>query len=237
MVEGNYVLGSLPATVRTILENDLVDVQLSKSQPIYAPGEVIGELYFPTTALISAVVTMGSGKMVEAAILGNREVAGIQAFLGVRELSQTRTFVQMSGHAFRLGIEFARKMFDSNAEFRGTMLRGVQALLAQVSQNAACNRLHPVERRFARWLLDVRDRVGTDRFMLTQELAGEMLGVRRVTITEVENTFAERGWIANTRGSVEILDASGLLENACECHAVLVQEYERLFPAIRMRNE
>jgi CRP-like cAMP-binding protein len=231
MGHGNHVLDSISPHARELLRGDLVEVQLQKGDSIYAPGEIVREIYFPTTSLISVVATMGSGKSVEAAIVGKREVAGLQAFLGRRELAQTRTFVQIAGAAFRVVVEPLRRLFDENQELRDTLLRSVQTMFAQVSRNAACNRLHALDRRFARWLLDLRDRLGRDYFALTQELAGEMLGVRRVTITEVESAFARRGWIVNRRGSVEILDAHALLESACECHTVLLQEFARLFPS------
>jgi CRP-like cAMP-binding protein len=206
-------------------------VSLPRGQVLHHPGNVIEHLYFPLTCLVSITVTMQEGKTAETGVVGNREVVGINAFMGGSETTQTRYVVQVEGSAFRMEARPLLKAFDTNKAVRKVLLKYTQAMIAQVSQNAACNRLHNVDQRYARWLLEVRDRIESEDLRLTQEFVGEMLGVRRATVTETAAKLEEQGLISVRRGLARIRDSEGLERVACECYRVVKEEYDRLLAA------
>lgn len=120
------------------------------------------------------------------------------------------------------------KEFDRNKDLRDVMLRYTQAFIAQLSQTTACNSLHKIDQRLARWLLEVHERVEGDELVLTQEFIADMLGVRRAGVTQIAQKFQENGLIRYNRGHIHVLNRSGLEACACECFHTLQQEYDRL---------
>jgi CRP-like cAMP-binding protein len=224
----NLLLDRLPKEVFDRIENQLTPVSLVRSQIIHRPGDKIQHLYFPTTCMISVTITMNDGRTVEAGAIGSREVAGINAFMGGREVTQTEYIVQLPGDAIKIGIEPMKAEFDRNTEMRDLMLKYTQAFIAQISQNVACNRLHGINQRFARWLLEVRDRVQSDEFPLTHEFIAEMLGVRRAGVSEASAKLTTMGLIDQKRGKIRIKDLPQLLKISCECYGALKEEYDRL---------
>lgn len=224
----NLLLASLPRDVYARIEPDLKMVSLAHGEVLHRPGEEIHDIYFPTTCMISITVTMGGGQTVETGAIGRREVVGINAFMGGRETTQTEYIVQIPGDAIRIAADPLKEEFDRSKEMRDVMLKYTQAMIAQISQNVACNRLHSMEERCARWLLEVRERIESDEFPLTQEFIAEMLGVRRAGVTEAAGKLKERGLIDYTRGQIHVIDAQGLKAVSCECYMVLKEEYDRL---------
>jgi hypothetical protein len=178
--------------------------------------------------MISVTITMKDGRTVEAGAIGSREVSGINTFMGGRETTQTEYIVQLPGKALTISAEQMKKEFDRNTEMRDALLRYTQAFVAHITQNVGCNRLHGNQQRFARWLLEVRDRVQSNNFPLTQEFISQMLGVRRASVTDAAVQFKEKGLIRYGRGRIEVTNLSGLEETSCECYATLKQEYDRL---------
>jgi CRP-like cAMP-binding protein len=231
----NLLLACLPRDVYARIEPDLKPVSLSHGKVLHRPGEEISELYFPTTCMISITITMGGGQTVEAGAIGNREVVGINAFMGGRETTQTEYIVQIPGDAMRIDAAPLKEEFNRNTEMRDVMLKYTQAMIAQISQNVGCNRIHGLDERCARWLLEVRERTGSDEFPLTQEFISEMLGVRRAGVTEAAGRLKERGLIDYGRGHIQIIDAQGLEAASCECYQVLKDEYDRLL-GVRLLN-
>ncbi|HKG21991.1 MAG TPA: helix-turn-helix domain-containing protein, partial [Blastocatellia bacterium] len=146
---------------------------------------------------------------------------------GGRETTQTEYVMQIPGDTIRVGADPLREEFDRNKEMRDVMLKYSQAYIAQLSQNAACNRLHQTKQRFARWLLEARDRIESDELQLTQEFISEMLGVHRPAITALAGEFQEIGIITTNRGLTNIIDGRRLESMSCECYAVLKEEYNR----------
>lgn len=228
MTVKNLLLASLPRDVYRRIEPDLKLLSLAHGQVLHTPGEDIHDLYFPTTCMISITITMGEGQTIEAGAIGRREVVGINAFMGGRETTQTEYVVQIPGDALRIAATPLKEEFNRNTEMRDVMLKYTQAMIAQISQNVGCNRIHTVDERCARWLLEVRERVESDEFPLTQELIAEMLGVRRSGVTESAGRLKERGLIDYTRGHINIIDVQGLGAASCECYMVLKEEYDRL---------
>jgi CRP-like cAMP-binding protein len=178
--------------------------------------------------MISITVTMRQGKTAETGVIGNREVAGINAFMGGRETTQTEYETQIPGTAVRVPAAELKREFDQNSAVRVVLLKYTQAMIAQISQNTACNRLHSAQQRYARWLLEVRDRIQSEELQLTQEFAGDMLGVRRVSVTNVSRVLEKNGLIKQRRGLTDIMDGPGLEAISCECYSVVKDEYDRL---------
>ena len=228
MQHKNLLLERLPRKVYKRISNDLKKVVLTQGQILHRKGEEIQELYFPLTCMISITIMMKDGRTVETGAIGSREVVGVNAFMGGRETTDTEYIVQLPGDAMMIAAAPLKIEFNRNTEMRGLMLKYTQALMAQISQNVGCNRLHEDPRRFARWLLEVRDRVEADEFPLTQKFMGEMLGVRREGVTNAARVLKREGVIAYSRGHIEILDVPRLEAASCECYEVLKDEYDRL---------
>jgi CRP-like cAMP-binding protein len=173
-------------------------------------------------------ITMRDGSTAEAGMVGNREVLGVNAFMGGRETTQTEYIVQLAGSAIKVDAQPLLDEFDRNKELRDVLLRYTQALIAQISQTTGCNSLHVLDQRLARWLLEAQDRIDSDDLKLTQEFLGHMLGVRRAGVTQAAQKLQERGLIRYHRGHVQILNQQGLEAASCECFRTLREEYDRL---------
>lgn len=228
MAAQNHLLDALPYELYESITPALSQVTLEQGQRLHEPGELITDLYFPLDCALSITTTMSDGSTTETGIVGKREVIGINAFMGGRETTQTAYVVQVAGSAMRIRANVLLKEFDRNKQMRDVMLRYTQAFIAQISQTTACNRLHTIEQRMARWLLEVQDRVEQTNLKLTQEYMAHMLGVRRSGVTQTAQKLQENGLIRYHRGSVEILDLQGLEAYACECFNTVKQEYDRL---------
>jgi CRP-like cAMP-binding protein len=171
---------------------------------------------------------MPDGRIAEAGVVGNREVVGINAFMGGSETTETTYIVQMAGDALKIASAPLLEAFDNNKSVRDVFLKFTQAHIAQISQNVACNRLHSLEQRYARWLLEVRERVHRDDLVLTQEFASEMLGVLRPAVSIAASTLEKNGVIERRRGVTFICDVAGLEKASCPCYRIIVSEYDRL---------
>ncbi len=165
------------------------------------------------------VTSMEDGAIVEVGLVSREGLAESNHLLGP-EVGATHCFMQIAGTALRMNFAQFGAEFEREATLRRLTLQHVQYSLLLLSQLAACNRLHDVEERLARWLLMVQDRMGTDSFLLTQEFLGEMLGTRRSSVTLTAGSFQRSGLIAYSRGRVHILDRDGLENTACECYAI-----------------
>lgn len=228
MHKHNRLVDALPGEVYEALTPQFEYVTLTSGTVLHRPLEVIRHLYFPLDCMISITVTMTDGKTVETGAVGNREVAGINAFMGGSETTQTEYMVQLSGDSLRIEAQPLLWAFDENKTVRDVLLKYTQAMIAQVSQNSGCNRAHDVNQRYARWLLEVRTRTFSDDLHITQEFISQMLGVRRPTVSVIATALQEQGLITVVRGVTRILDVDALKDVACECYQVLQDEYDRL---------
>jgi CRP-like cAMP-binding protein len=224
----NQLLASLSRETYEKLAPYLKRVSLKQGERLHEPEEIIQELYFPIDCLFSITITMSDGSTAETGVVGNREVLGINAVMGVKESSQTEYVVQIAGSAMKIDARVLREEFERNQELRDVLLRCTQALIAQISQTAACNGLHVLEQRLACWLLKVQERVDSDELKLTQEFLSHMLGVRRAGVTQAAQKLQESGLISYRRGIVQILDQPGLEAVSCECFKTVRSEYDRL---------
>jgi CRP-like cAMP-binding protein len=228
----NLLFNALPAEVRKRLAKDLRTLVLKHGDILHRPRDTIRYVHFPLDCLISVTVTMDGARTAEAGICGSREMVGLNAFMGGRETNQTEYICQVPGSAMRIESELLLAEFDQNKAVRDVLLRFTQAYIAQLSQNVACNRLHTIEQRLARWMLECRDRLQQDDLHLTHEFISQMLGVRRAGITETAGNLQSRGLIEYGRKVFRVVDASGLNAVSCECFGVIREEYDRLLGAL-----
>lgn len=231
MTAENRLLALLPRELYEKLAPNLKRVWLEQGTILHHPGQTIEALYFPIDCLLSITITMSDGSTAEAGMVGNREVIGVNAFMGGRETTQTEYIVQIAGSAIKVDARLLLEEFDRNKQLRDVLLRYTQALIAQISQSTACNSLHLLEQRLPRWLLEAQDRVDSDDLKLTQEFLAQMLGVRRAGVTQAAQKLQQCGLIRYHRGHVQILDQQGLEAASCECFRVLREEYDRLLGA------
>lgn len=210
-----------------ISRHDLDDV-LQATEPVsfpaghvlYRPGEPIHFVYFPVSAVVSLVRPMSDGSMVEVAVAGNEGFVGVNALLGAHVWGDC-AIVQVAGNALRMAATAFAALCERHKGLRQGLLRYADALLLQISQTAACNRLHSVEQRLCKWLLLCLDRTDGTTLTMTQEFIASMLGDRRETITVAERQLKAAGVIRYTRGQLSVLDRAGLEERTCECYAAV----------------
>ena len=223
----NHLLATLAAGEYQRLLPNLEPVTLSLGEVIREPGGQQKYVYFPTTCIVSFLYTMEEGATVEVGLTGNDGVVGIALFLG-GNTSPYRAIVQIAGAAFRMRLNVLRREFSGSCAFQSSLLRYTQALITQISQTAACNRLHSVEKRLCRWLLLCHDRVPNDEILMTQEFIANMLGGRRESVTVAAGHLQDAGFVQYSRGHIRILDRKALEASACECYRVVKDEVDRL---------
>jgi CRP-like cAMP-binding protein len=224
---GNALLDQLPKGSRDRLLADAKQVQLAHHQILYEARDTIEQTYFPISAVLSAVVVMRNGAMIEVGTIGNEGGVGVPASDSAVS-SANRVIVQIPGDAWQLGTGEVRMAVAKDKALRELFVTYNEAFQFQVSQSVACNGLHPLEGRCARWLLMTHDRVEGDEIGLTHEFLAAMLGVRRAGVGEVLQKLEERGLIANGRSKITIVDRPGLEQATCECYQDVQNEYRRL---------
>ena len=170
---------------------------------------------------------MEDGASAEIGIVGNDGILGLALFMGGDSVPN-RAVVQSAGSAFRMLADVLASEFRRAGDFQRLLLRYTQSLIAQMSQTAVCNRLHSVEQQLCRWLLLSHDRLPSNELVMTQELIGDMLGVRREAVSHEASRLQRAGLIDYRRGRITILDRPGLEARVCECYEVVRREGERL---------
>ena len=223
----NHFLASLPAHDFELLRPHLKPFDLVHEDLLFDAGETVNWVYLPHSGVISLVVGLADGQMIEAAMVGRDSLVGGSAALDGK-VSLNRGIVQVEGAGSILAVEILREVAEKSVAFRTSLIRHEQALFAQAQQSVACNASHGVEARLSRWLLRTRDLAGGDKLGLTQEFLAQMLGVRRTSVSLVANTLQEAGLIRYSRGRVEITDLEGLRQTACECYETVKLQSERL---------
>ena len=183
-------------------------------------GEPPGYVWFPNGAVVSAIVRLGDGEAVEAALIGAEGIVGLDVFWGGKTALMSAV-VQVSGSVFRARSDDLRERLDELPALRREVLLYGGSLLVMVAQVAACNATHSLRQRMARWLLMAHDRAGRDRFRLTHEFIATMINVRRAGVSQFASQMRDAGAIAYTRGEIHIVDRATLEAEACECYAVL----------------
>lgn len=223
----NRILNSLPQNIFAAVAPHLKHVTLAFAAVVAETDRPVERVYFPETGVVSLVVEMAVGDMIETAMVGRDGVVnGTSALDG--KVALQRGIVQVAGTAFTILPETLRSLADDFAPLRSILIRHEQVLFAQAQQSAGCNASHNVEARMCRWLLRIRDLTGSDEIPLTQEFLAQMLGVRRTAVSVVAGTLQKAGFLNYNRGRIHLMDIEQMEAGACECYQTVKSHYERL---------
>jgi CRP-like cAMP-binding protein len=222
----NSILLGLSSTECAALIPKLELVRLRLHQVLYEAGDRIKSAYFINSGMLSILAVQPDGKSVEVGLVGKEGFVGLPLLVGYSS-SPTRVVTQADGDAYRCDGEMLRQKMRECPELERRLHRYVQQMAMQTMQIAACNRLHDVEERLARWILMSQDRIGSDRLPLTQEFLGQMLGTRRSSVTVAAGALQKAGLISCTRGSVAISNRRRLEDAACDCYAIVKEQLKQ----------
>jgi CRP-like cAMP-binding protein len=225
----NRLLAALDEADFAQLEPYLELVELPANKALYEDGQVVDRVLFPHDSVLSVVAVLQDGGIAEMTTIGREGVLGFVTAVG-NQRAFGRVSVQVPGTASGISIERLTQAADASPKLRQLLLCFIQALLQQTFQIVACNALHPVEARCARWILMTQDRVGRAGLPLTHESLAEMLGVQRPSVSVVTRQLQMAGLIAQRRGVISITDRPGLEEVACECYGVIRASFSQLLP-------
>ncbi|MGQ9366985.1 Crp/Fnr family transcriptional regulator [Azospirillum sp. ST 5-10] len=228
MESGNHILGGLSPEEEGVLRPHLEAVALPHKMTLFGPDEEIAHVYFIERGCASLLNVLPDGEAVEVGTIGNEGLVGTAVVLDADRMP-CQCDMQIPGDGWRMRSHAFKAAVRESDTLRSKLLRFAQAHFNQVAQTAACNRLHSIEERCARWLLMTRDRVG-EEFPLTQEYLAMMLGVRRAGVTVTARLLQNAGLIRYTRGRITILDPAGLDEVTCDCYRIIRDEFRRLVP-------
>lgn len=214
----NQILAALPGREHERLLPDLELISLPLGVSLYKSGDFIEYVYFPNEGVISLITHMKSGAAIEVGLIGVDGMVGVPVLLGDK-IAFEEAVVQMAGSALRMKSErLKNRLKNAHNPLLTQLLLYTRALMKQVAQTAACNRLHTVEERLARWLLMYHDRVESNELPLTQEFISNMLGTRRASVSTAAGGLQEAGIIRYSRGHISVLDREKLEGFACECY-------------------
>jgi CRP-like cAMP-binding protein len=227
----NRLLKALPEADYQRLNGQLRPRDVAQKQDLGEAGQRIDEVHFPVDAVVSILTRMDDGPSVEIATIGNEGVVGLTVAWGgdamnPRELAT----VQAPGEVVSMDAGAFRAELQRQGALASLVERYTLAFFSQVSQQVACNGLHSVEQRCARWILLTHDRVGVDEFPMTHEFLAQMLGVRRASVTVTAGILQRAGFVEFRRGRATVVDREGLEGAACECYRVTREVYDRLLP-------
>jgi len=223
----NSFLSALDAADLAALGPSLVEVVLARGDTVFEVGDTPDNVYFPSSAVLSVVTVMSDGRCVETATIGYESGVGLLD-AATRDIARSRIFAQVAGSALRLPADVLRNRLRESPLLSQLLLRHVRANALQAEQCAACNVLHDIEARLAKWLLMTADRTGSSNFALTQDYMAVMTGTQRSTISTTAGALKRSGLVSYTRGQVTILDRAGLTRRACECYAEAREQFDGL---------
>jgi CRP-like cAMP-binding protein len=223
----NRILAALPKEEYERLAPHLEQVELYHGQCLYDVDGPIDHVYFPLNSMISLVARLSDGSSVEIGVTGFEGMTGLPVVFGV-DRSPHECMAQIPDGAMRASAKVIKSEFKRGGVLQHLLLRYAQSLMLQISQVAACNRLHLVEERLARWLLMSYDRCVCEDLPLTQEFVSMMLGVRRAGVTSAAVSLQAEGFIHYSRGRITIKDRKGLEGFTCECYRIVKAEFDRL---------
>jgi CRP-like cAMP-binding protein len=231
-VIGNALLTCLPERERELLRPHVTTITLKHAEPLYTTESASDVAYFPLTCIVSMIAEMENGDECEYGCIGREGMLGLHVALEAQPL-RGRALCQLAGDTIRLDGALLRSLTVSGKAptLHRVLLRYAQATINVLAQSAACNALHSVPQRTARWLLLSRDRAGRETFALTQEFLAKMLGVRRASVTDAAAHFQRVGIIEYTRGHITVLNAAVLESASCECYQIMREEYDAVYGA------
>ena len=228
---GNRLLDSLPVADQAELAPVLESVRLELKMELEEPSKRLDSVWFPISSVVSLLNLLEGTSGIEIATIGNEGLVGLPLSWGTTVFNpQEIAICQVPGDALVMDADVFMTKIKEDRALAGLVHRYTQAFVTQIGQQVACNGLHSIEERCARWMLLTQDRVGADEFPLTQEFLAQMLGVRRPSVTVVAGTLQQAGFIKYHRGRIIITDRRGLEDAACECYGVLREVFDRLVP-------
>jgi CRP-like cAMP-binding protein len=222
----NLILRRLPRNESSQFFSSMEFVRLKLHQVLHEAGETIRSLYFLNDGLASVLTVQPDGKSVEVGLIGKEGFVGLPVIFGFKT-SGLRVVTQGDGTGYRIDVGLLQKILPQCPELQSHLQRFSMILGMQSTQLAACNRLHNVEERLARWLLMSQDRIGGASLPLTQEFLGQMLGTRRASVSEAAGMLQKAGMITYTRGNVTVLSRGKLEKTACDCYEIIQTQKER----------
>jgi CRP-like cAMP-binding protein len=217
-VKGNRLLDDLVAKEYSVLAPHLQEVPMERGKVIAEVGDTLPYLYFPIEGVLSLVGTTENGATVEVADVGREGMAAVSAIFGSRTLP-FRVVTKIAGRAFRLPTEVVARQLRECGELHSRLLEATEAVIAQISQAAVCNRYHNAKERLARWILTTADRAQTNALPLTHEFISSMVGGPRSAVTEASAELRDTGAIEYSRGLLSIKSTDQLRSQSCECYA------------------
>lgn len=223
---GNLILRALPRSESVRIFSSLEFVRLKLHQVLHETAEVIRSGYFLNDGMSSVLTVQPDGESVEVGLIGREGFVGLPVIFGFKT-SALRIITQGDGTAYRIDVAALRSLLPECPVLERQLQRYSMILGIQSTQLAACNRLHEVEERMARWLLMSHERIGSKTLPLTQEFLAQMLGTRRSTVSVAASLLQKAGMISYTRGNVTILNRSKLEAAACDCYEVILQQRNR----------
>ena len=223
----NRLLASLPPDAFSAISPYAKIVELKFGDVVAEAGSAVRQVYFPYSGVISLVVELDVGMMIETAMVGHDGALNAASALDGK-VSLNKGIVQVAGSAGTIEVNRFRRLANEFEPLRSLLIRHEQVLFAQSQQSAACNASHSVEARMCRWLLYMRDLAGSDDLSLTQEFLAQMLSVRRPSVSIVASPLQKAGLIKYSRGRIRVLDVKGLQKRACECYGTVKAHYHRL---------
>ena len=219
---GNQILLSISDSEFSSLRPHLEHVRLPNHLVLHEAGGRLEFAYFLNRGLISLVVVMKDGRTAEAGIVGNEGFTGTQAIVGLRK-GPLRGVVQITGDGFRIKVGALQDVLELTPHFRMMLNRYAAIRGMQIAQTAACNRLHEIRQRLARWLLMTQDRVDAGALPITHDFLATMLGTDRPTVSLAAGVLQKERLIEYSRGAVKIVNRKKLEDSACECYRVIRQ--------------
>ncbi len=219
---GNKILLSISDSEYNSLRPHLEYVRLPNHLVLHEAGARLEFAYFPNRGLISLVVVMKDGKTAEAGVIGNEGFTGTPAVVGLNR-GPLRAVIQVTGDGFRVKVGALQRVLESAPQLRALLNRYAAVRGMQVAQTAACNRLHDIKQRLARWLLMTQDRVDSGALPITHDFLATMIGTDRPTVSVAAGVLQKKGLIEYTRGAVKIVNRKKLEDSACECYGVIRQ--------------
>ncbi len=223
----NKLLAALPEAEFKKIRPLLKEVDLELDDVLWEMDEERKFVYFPTTAMICLLYDSDEGVSIEVGMTGRQGMVGVVTFIGDSRMAK-RAVVQREGKAFRMKAKDVEDQFASCPDFHDICMCYTQTLIAQISQNAICNRLHSVGQQLCRYLLVNYDNLETETFSMTHEQISNVFGVRRESVSLAAAQLKDDGLIEYSRGKLTILDRKGMLDCTCECYEVVREQYDRI---------
>jgi CRP-like cAMP-binding protein len=219
----NQLLAALPKKDYQRLQRHLEEIPLVFEEILYRPSELISDVYFPNSGIVSLLAGANERSTIEVGLVGKEGMVGLGIFLGV-SASLNRAVVQGEGSAMRMKANVFRKHCNDGEVLSRLLQRYSHSVLTQITQSAVCNQFHSLDSRLARWLLMTHDRMDDDEFEITQEFLSNMLGVRREGVSVAAGHLQKRKLIRYSRGHLKVIDRAGLEATSCGCYEVIRNE-------------